>query len=508
MAAFPGRKGGTSGTPETPVTHPLHQQLEKLIEDGLTPDEVHGIVALVTSMRRNRNVMVKTEAIEGADSYGIFESEEGWTMHDLTNTEDLLKEHSLGEMDLPKKKFVKKAKKAGVPRAAQTKPVEVGIEKETQTETPEERSDSPGESGPIFPPHMWRDMLTPDLINKGPLSRTLSEISSASMTSIRIESPILPPCISGSPEADVEAWLMTPGGFHREDEDQEMEEAKKTPAKVPPVEEPKAMLKVTIKQEHVAKVQDQTEVTKTLQGYQVPKMEKKMPGRKIVESRSPSRTRSEQTPKDTAATLCPSLVERVYRRQVQFRIPTLDSRATTAEDQRRGWKAHTPSPYNTEPRSAADRHISSSCVVDSTNAPPWVVTLFHRMKGQNKEEHLYLPVTRENEDYNEMPGRTDSWTKYPKGYQSFAKLSLDRMKKARVIIVTDSTLRPVPEHNYLMEDVVKIVMPRSTLRQMHNVVHFIVNHVATPPLVVLSNVVDDLAEKNSYEMFYKEDQRL
>ena len=41
----------------------------------------------------------------------------------------------------------------------------------------------------------------------------------------------------------------------------------------------------------------------------------------------------------------------------------------------------------------------------------------------------------------------------------------------------------------------KIVMPRSTLRQMHNVVHYIVNHVATPPLVVFSNVVDDLAEK-------------
>ena len=90
-----------------------------------------------------------------------------------------------------------------------------------------------------------------------------------------------------------------------------------------------------------------------------------------------------------------------------------------------------------------------------------------------------------------MPGRTDSWTKYPKGYQSFAKLSLDRMKRARVIIVTDSTLRPVPEHNYLMEDVVKIVMPRSTLRQMHNVVHYIVNHLATPPLVVFSNVINN-----------------
>ena len=229
MAAFPGKaKESTSVTPETPeVVHPLHHQLEWMIEKGLTPNEVHGIVALVTSKRRNCNIMIKTEAIERADRYGIFESEEGWTMHDLTNTEDLLKEHSIGEMDLPKKKFMKKAKKPVVSRAAQTKPVEMGIEKETQTETPEERSDSPGESGPIFPPDMWRDMLSPDLINKGPLSRTLSEISSASMTSDSIESPIPPPCVSGSPEADVEASFMTPGGFHREDEDQEMEEAKK-----------------------------------------------------------------------------------------------------------------------------------------------------------------------------------------------------------------------------------------------------------------------------------------
>ena len=43
MAAFPGRMGGTCGTPETPVTHPLHQQLKKMIEEGLTRDEVHGI---------------------------------------------------------------------------------------------------------------------------------------------------------------------------------------------------------------------------------------------------------------------------------------------------------------------------------------------------------------------------------------------------------------------------------------------------------------------------------
>ena len=41
---------------------------------------------LVTSMRRNRNVMIKTEPVERGDRYGIFETEEGWTMHDLTNT--------------------------------------------------------------------------------------------------------------------------------------------------------------------------------------------------------------------------------------------------------------------------------------------------------------------------------------------------------------------------------------------------------------------------------------
>ena len=56
-------------------------------------------------------------------------------MHDLTNTEDLLKEHSLGEMDVPKKKCVKKTKRPGVARPAQTKPVQAGIEEETQTDS-------------------------------------------------------------------------------------------------------------------------------------------------------------------------------------------------------------------------------------------------------------------------------------------------------------------------------------------------------------------------------------
>ena len=63
------------------------------------------------------------------------------------------------------------------------------------------------------------------------------------------------------------------------------------------------------------------------------------------------------------------------------------------------------------------------------------------------------------------------------------------------MIVVDSSIRPVPEHNYLLEDVVKLVMPGSTLRQMHSVMDYVVNHVATPKLVVFSNIVDDLVEK-------------
>ena len=99
------------------------------------------------------------------------------------------------------------------------------------------------------------------------------------------------------------------------------------------------------------------------------------------------------------------------------------------------------------------------------------------------------------ENSDQLPGRTDSWHYHYRGYQSFSKLSRDQLKKARVLVVVDSSIRPVPENNYLLEDVAKMVIPGSTLLQMHAVIDHVLNHVALPKLVVFSNVIDDLAEK-------------
>ena len=63
-------------TPETEQS--LFQELMTLIKEGMTPNEVYGVMALVKSMRRNKNVMMKTEAPEGTERYAIYEEDEGW----------------------------------------------------------------------------------------------------------------------------------------------------------------------------------------------------------------------------------------------------------------------------------------------------------------------------------------------------------------------------------------------------------------------------------------------
>ena len=67
-------------TQENPETeHPVHVQLRELLGDGLTPNEAHGVVALISSMRRNGNIMLKTEALEGTERVTVYEEDEGWT---------------------------------------------------------------------------------------------------------------------------------------------------------------------------------------------------------------------------------------------------------------------------------------------------------------------------------------------------------------------------------------------------------------------------------------------
>ena len=284
---------------------------------------------------------------------------------------------------------------------------------------------------------------------------------------------------------------MTPGKFRRNEDEVEHE---KTPTKETPEAAPIEMLEVTITQESQKKIVEQTEVEKTLVGYKVPKKEESRSVKRIAESESVPPVSPSPAEEIPVANTGPSLLEVVYRRQANFELKTLDSRVTTKEDQSRGWKAHVPSIYYTEPQSAAARHVASS-TVEPEDAPQWVVTLYKKMKERKPEEHPYLPVDKKDENSNQMPGRSDAWQSHTRGYHSFTKLTIDRMKRARVMIVVDSSIRPVPEHNYLLEDVVKLVMPGSTLRQMHAVMDYIVNHVATPKVLVFCNIVDDLAEK-------------
>ena len=122
---------------------------------------------------------------------------------------------------------------------------------------------------------------------------------------------------------------------------------------------------------------------------------------------------------------------------------------TTKEDQNRGWKAHVPSIYYTEPQSAASRHVASSSTVDPENAPQWVVTLYKKMKERKAEEHPYLPVDKEKETSSQMPGRTNAWQSHTGGYHSFTKLTLDQDEESPSHGGhVDSSIRPVPEHNY------------------------------------------------------------
>ena len=135
---------------EIPETeHPVHIRLGQLLAGGLNPNEAHGVVALISSMRLNGNVMMKTEAVEGTERITVFEEEEGWSRNDLVETEDLIKEYPVGKMNVPKKVFYRKNEESRTSRALQTSTMGVGSSKSTQTEvgepmTPEERSESPG----------------------------------------------------------------------------------------------------------------------------------------------------------------------------------------------------------------------------------------------------------------------------------------------------------------------------------------------------------------------------
>ena len=124
--SFPGRKGRAARKPEIPErVHRIHLQLRQLLDDGLTPNEAYGVVALISNMRRNGNVMLKTEALEGTERVAVYEEDEGWSRNNLADTDNLLQEYEAGEMNIPKKVFQSLRGGPGLPKAVQT--VAVGI---------------------------------------------------------------------------------------------------------------------------------------------------------------------------------------------------------------------------------------------------------------------------------------------------------------------------------------------------------------------------------------------
>ena len=184
--SFPGRKGRAARKLKIPETeHPIHLQSRKVLDDWLTPNEAYGVVALISNMRRNGNVMLKTEAQEGTERVAVYEEDEGRNRNNLVETDNFFQESEAGDMNMPKKVFQSLRGGPGLPKAVQTLPLESGSAKGTQTETttpatPEERSESPDDRVLVLSPGVREERRTPgggsDISR--PQSLKLSEISS------------------------------------------------------------------------------------------------------------------------------------------------------------------------------------------------------------------------------------------------------------------------------------------------------------------------------------------
>ena len=85
----------------------------------------------------------------------------------------------------------------------------------------------------------------------------------------------------------------------------------------------------------------------------------------------------------------------------------------------------------------------------------------NKMKERRKENNPYVPHKGDSND--QMPGRTDPWGPDQREYLSLFKLSLERMREARVVVFVDSRLHPAHEHGRLLGDVVNLVPAGSSL---------------------------------------------
>ena len=383
-------------------------------------------------------------------------------------------------------------------------------------------SQAMGEVPAMLPPGMWeREARLRWTTPVGTESMSISGVSSShSIASARSESPEPPPLVLESLlEEGEEPGLMDPSGFARSDSP-EKRASEMTPTKFGSV--PDESREVRIVQERTDNLFQRLEVTlpgdlmreavtmrpqkRSVEEWSPPPSARNLEtGSKEVKvaEKSPEKTGVEkageagaEATKTTGTTKKPGqtpLVAQAYHQQAEFTIPTPDPRATSLEDQRKMKTAYEPSPRYVESRTAADRHLKSLASIEAKDVPHWVLLMSKRMKDAPKEEHPYLAGKKESND--QMPGRTDSWELHQPGFQSLIKLTMENMRAARVVIFVDSTLRPVPEQGYLLADVVKVVLPGSSLKQMHAVADYFMRHVVAPDVFVFSNLVDDLETK-------------
>ena len=100
----------------------MHQQLTRCLEEGLSPEEAYGVVAVIRGMRRNKNLLLRTQDVEGPERFCEYRDEEGWTYHDILRGDQLTKEHGVREIDVPKGKYRKAGAKDSREQASQTLP--------------------------------------------------------------------------------------------------------------------------------------------------------------------------------------------------------------------------------------------------------------------------------------------------------------------------------------------------------------------------------------------------
>ena len=315
----------------------MHTELTEMLDQGLSPQEVQGVLSVVRSMRRNQNLLLRTEDIEGPERFSEYRLTEGWTYHNLVEEKNLTKEHEAGEMELPKEmyrrpitsKSTKTQMTQTLPAATMTKGSQTRREEMMGVEMMDlESADSTmGELPAMLPPGVWaREAQLRWIAESETKSMSLSGVSSvASIASERDESPEPPPLIlegleEVSPEEEPERpGLVDPCGLERRFSPGRHVTREVTPTRTTPVERTREIKIVTEEKQQVVQRLEITlpgdqerEVRTTTRANKRSAGERSPPP---ATTPTKSQTTAEQ-PKPPPA----SLFEKAYRKQKKFYV--------------------------------------------------------------------------------------------------------------------------------------------------------------------------------------------